>query len=159
MSAGQELTAPPPALFPDRATRTRVEDALTRALLDAGERVAQGSVVPTLERAALRQELAQFDFATPRALDELLKWTIARLEQGVVHMTCNIHKEMSAYVVVLQNGFYAIPDHKTGAFTINGLPPGNYTIRIWGEQLDETQNARKFTVTVGKGEPMKIAAN
>ena len=80
MSAGQELTAPPPALFPDRATRTRVEDALTRALLDAGERVAQGSVVPTLEPAALRQELAQFDFVTPRALDELLKWTIARLE-------------------------------------------------------------------------------
>ena len=86
MSAGQELTAPPPALFPDRATRTRVEDALTRALLDAGERVAQGSVVPTLERAALRQELAQFDFASPRALDELLTWTIARLEEGVVHM-------------------------------------------------------------------------
>ena len=65
MSAGKELPAPPPALFPDRATRTRVEDALTRALLDAGERVAQGSVVPTLERAALRQELAQFDFVTP----------------------------------------------------------------------------------------------
>lgn len=86
MSARSGLPAAPPALFPDRATRTRVEDALTRALLDAGERVAAGSVMPTLDRAALREELAQFDFASPRALDELLQWTIARLEEGVVHM-------------------------------------------------------------------------
>ena len=59
MSARPDLTVPPPALFPDRATRTRVEDSLTRALLDAGERVAQGSVVPTLERAALRNRSRQ----------------------------------------------------------------------------------------------------
>ena len=65
MSAGQDLPAPPPALFPDRATRTRVEDRLTRALTDAGERVGRGPVMPTLDRAALRAELAQFDFVTP----------------------------------------------------------------------------------------------
>ena len=86
MSDAQGLPAPSPALFPDRSTRTRVEDALTRALLDAGERVARGSVMPTIDRAALRQELAQFDFREPRALDELLAWTIERMEHGVVHM-------------------------------------------------------------------------
>jgi hypothetical protein len=43
-----DLPAPPRALFPDASSRTRVDDALTRALLAAGERVAHGSVIPTL---------------------------------------------------------------------------------------------------------------
>jgi plastocyanin len=77
-------------------------------------------------------------------------------EQGVVHMTCNIHKEMSAYIVVLQNGFFATPDRKTGKFAIEGLPPGSYTVRIWGEQLADEVNAKKWPVTVGQ--PAKIAS-
>ena len=79
-------------------------------------------------------------------------------EPGVVHLTCNIHKEMSAYVVVLQNGFFAIPDKNTGAFTINGLPPGSYTIRVWGEALSDEQNAKKYTGTSGgKAPPLHVA--
>jgi aromatic-L-amino-acid decarboxylase len=86
MSKPPALAAPPPALFPDRGTRTRIEDELTRALLDAGERVARGSVVPTLDRAKLREQLAGFDFETPRPLGDLIAWTVAHLEEGVVHM-------------------------------------------------------------------------
>jgi glutamate/tyrosine decarboxylase-like PLP-dependent enzyme len=82
----KDLSAPPPALFPDAATRTRVDDALTRALLGAGERVAHGGVMPTLDREKLKRELERFDFGTPRSLDELIAWTIERLEHGVVHM-------------------------------------------------------------------------
>jgi glutamate/tyrosine decarboxylase-like PLP-dependent enzyme len=82
----KDLAAPPPALFPDAATRIRVDDALTRALIAAGARVAAGSVTPTIDRAQLRRELEQFDFAAPRALDELMAWTIECLEHGVVHM-------------------------------------------------------------------------
>jgi glutamate/tyrosine decarboxylase-like PLP-dependent enzyme len=85
MSA-EELPPPPPALFPSLENRARIEDALTRALLAAGERVAQGSVTPTLDRTAFRAELTQFDFSRPRGLDELLDWTIGRMEHGVVHM-------------------------------------------------------------------------
>jgi glutamate/tyrosine decarboxylase-like PLP-dependent enzyme len=85
MSTGS-LPPAPPALFPDAPTRTRIEDRLTRALVDAGERVARGSVVPTLDRAALRRELEGFDFQVPRPLEELLQWTVGTLEHGVVHM-------------------------------------------------------------------------
>ena len=85
MSA-RELTPAPAALFPDAAARTRIDDGLTRALLAAGERVARGSVVPTLDRAQFKRELENFDFAVPRPLEELLAWTIERLEHGVVHM-------------------------------------------------------------------------
>jgi glutamate/tyrosine decarboxylase-like PLP-dependent enzyme len=86
MSTDQGLPAPAPALFPDRPTRTRIEDRLTRELADAGERIGRGPVMPTLDRAQLRAELGQFDFEQPRPLEELLSWTLGKLEHGVVHM-------------------------------------------------------------------------
>jgi glutamate/tyrosine decarboxylase-like PLP-dependent enzyme len=86
MSAREDLPAPQAALFPPRDTRTRVDDLLTRALADAGERILQGPVMPSVDRAKLREQLAAFDFTTPRPLEELLSWTVQLLEQGVVHM-------------------------------------------------------------------------
>ena len=71
MSAREDLPAPQAALFPARDTRTRVDDLLTRLLADAGERILQGPVMPSVDRAKLREELAGFDFATPRPLEEL----------------------------------------------------------------------------------------
>jgi len=75
------------ALFPPRADRQRWDDLLTRELLRANERIAEGAVTPTLDLAGLRSELAGFDFAAPRPLDDLLPWAIAQMEHGVVHMT------------------------------------------------------------------------
>jgi glutamate/tyrosine decarboxylase-like PLP-dependent enzyme len=86
MSAGEDLPPPQAALFPVRGTRTRIDDLLTRLLADAGERILNGPVVPSVDRGRLREELAGFDFATPRPLEELLSWTTQLLEHGVVHM-------------------------------------------------------------------------
>ena len=80
-------------------------------------------------------------------------------ELGPVHLTCNIHKEMSAWVLVLQNPYFTAPDPKTGEFTITGVPPGAYTVRIWGEKLEEEDAAKKFPITVGEhSEPLNVAA-
>jgi glutamate/tyrosine decarboxylase-like PLP-dependent enzyme len=78
---------PPSALFPTGAERKRLDDFLTRALPLANARIIQGSVVPTFDIAAFKEELAAFDFRAPRALDELLSWSIAQMEHGIVHMT------------------------------------------------------------------------
>jgi aromatic-L-amino-acid/L-tryptophan decarboxylase len=86
MSHDRGLPAPPPALFPDRPTRVRIEDRLTRELADAGERIVRGPVMPTIDRERLRAELVQFDFEAPRALEDLIDWAVNTLEQGVVHM-------------------------------------------------------------------------
>lgn len=76
---------------------------------------------------------------------------------GPVHLTCNIHKEMSAWVVVLQNPFYAQPD-KAGRFTITGVPPGQYRVGIWGEALEPAEQQRRFPATVNKkGTPLRIS--
>jgi glutamate/tyrosine decarboxylase-like PLP-dependent enzyme len=80
------VAAPPEALFPDDATRERVNDALTRRLAEAEQRVASGSVVPTLDMEVFRRELAAIDFEHGQSLDALLEWTIGQLEQGLVHL-------------------------------------------------------------------------
>jgi plastocyanin len=69
-------------------------------------------------------------------------------EPGAVHLTCNVHKEMSAWIVVLQNPFFAVPE-KDGSFTINGVPRGTYTVRVWGEELSDAEKEKKMTVIVG----------
>lgn len=87
MSAHPELSSPVAALFPDRAVRERIDDGLTRALAEAAARVVQGPVMPDIDMTALRRELAAFDFAAPKPLEELIGWAIDRLEHGTVHMT------------------------------------------------------------------------
>ena len=82
-----ELPAPVAALFPDRSTRERVDDSLTRSLAAAAERVLRGPVMPDIDMTELRRELAAFDFTEPKPLAELIDWAIDRLEHGTVHMT------------------------------------------------------------------------
>lgn len=74
-------------LFPSREECVRIDDSLTRELARADARVAGGSVTPTLDLDAFRSELAGFDFSSPRPLEEMLTWTIERIERGVVHVT------------------------------------------------------------------------
>ncbi|MDT3740195.1 MAG: hypothetical protein RO257_11940 [Candidatus Kapabacteria bacterium] len=47
---------------------------------------------------------------------------------------CNVHPEMEAYVVVLQNPYFALTD-KDGNFIIKNIPAGNYTLCVWNEKL------------------------
>jgi glutamate/tyrosine decarboxylase-like PLP-dependent enzyme len=75
------------ALYPPVADRERCDDFLTQELNRANERVAQGSVMPTLNIATFRSELSGFDFEMPRSLDEVLSWTIGAMEHGLVHVT------------------------------------------------------------------------
>lgn len=80
------VPGPATALFPPRAEQELAHNRLTVRLLDAAERVAAGRVTPTIDMAAFRRQLAGFDFAAPQPLDEVVGWTIGRLEHGVVHL-------------------------------------------------------------------------
>src|SRR3972149_4477650 len=53
---------------------------------------------------------------------------------GETPLLCNVHAEMEAYVVSVQNPYFAITD-KTGAYTIKDVPPGKYTLTTWHEKL------------------------
>lgn len=75
------------ALFPSREDRERCNDLLTRDLAEADRRLAHGPVTPAFDLECFKRELAGFDFGAPRALDEVLSWTIAQMEHGLVHVT------------------------------------------------------------------------
>lgn len=55
---------------------------------------------------------------------------------GVVRVFCDIHSFMSAFIVVLQNPFFQALD-SDGSYLIENVPPGNYTIKLWYENLRE----------------------
>ena len=75
------------ALFPALQDRERLDNLLTRELLNATARLTAGPVTPTVDLASFRNELAGFDFRVPRQIERLLAWTVARMEEGVVHVT------------------------------------------------------------------------
>jgi glutamate/tyrosine decarboxylase-like PLP-dependent enzyme len=87
MTVNNDLPPPVASLFPDRATRERVDDWLTRELANATDRIAVGPVMPRLAMAKFRQELAGFDFQTPQPVEQVLTWSMHQLEHGTVHMT------------------------------------------------------------------------
>src|SRR5438093_94083 len=52
---------------------------------------------------------------------------------GVWTMLCNVHAEMSAYVVVTETPYFASTD-KDGKFTLKDIPAGKYTLKVWHEK-------------------------
>lgn len=56
-------------------------------------------------------------------------------EPGCVSvMLCNVHPEMEAYIVVLQNPYFAV-SAKDGSYTIKDVPAGTHALKIWHEKL------------------------
>jgi len=52
---------------------------------------------------------------------------------GEVALLCNVHTEMSAYVIVVETPYFAVTG-KDGSFTITGVPPGEHTLNAWHEK-------------------------
>jgi glutamate/tyrosine decarboxylase-like PLP-dependent enzyme len=80
------LPPPVPALFPTPQQRRRVEDALTVNLIEALARVQSGPVTPTIDIASFRAELQTHDFMREQPIEDVLHWTLERLEHGLVQM-------------------------------------------------------------------------
>jgi plastocyanin len=62
---------------------------------------------------------------------------------GVVELLCNVHQEMSGYILVLKNPYFS----RTGAdgsYRITGVPAGEYHLRCWSE----SRRARDRTIQV-----------
>jgi hypothetical protein len=74
-------------------------------------------------------------------------------EVGVIHQLCNVHPEMGALVVVLDNPYFAVSGDD-GKFSIENVPPGTYTLKSLSEKAGET--TRQVTVTAGASTNVRI---
>jgi plastocyanin len=76
--------------------------------------------------------------------DEVRNYTFKT--EGVYTILCKMHNSMIAYVIALQNPYYAVTG-EDGSFKIEGVPPGEYTIKVWSER----KKADPVKVTVAEG--------
>ncbi len=53
---------------------------------------------------------------------------------GVVPLLCNVHPEMSGYVVVTPTPYFAVTDAE-GNYKIADVPNGSYTVSAWHEGM------------------------
>lgn len=51
---------------------------------------------------------------------------------GVAALLCNVHPEMSGYVVISPTPYFAETD-ESGNYTISNVPDGSYTVTAWHE--------------------------
>ena len=62
----------------------------------------------------------------------------------MIRVKCNIHSWMHAFIGVVDSPYFAVTG-SDGTFSIPNLPPGNYVVGVWQENLG-TQEAK---ITVG----------
>lgn len=68
-------------------------------------------------------------------------------EEVAIPVKCNIHPWMHGYMVVVK-GPAAVSDN-SGSYTLDGVPPGSYTLTAW----QETYGTQTQKVTVAAGKP------
>lgn len=68
-------------------------------------------------------------------------------KEGIIRLGCNLHANMSAYLVVVGAPSYVVTDDK-GNFKFNRLAPGKYKLKAWSEKSKQpiTQDV---TIKVG----------
>lgn len=65
---------------------------------------------------------------------------------GAAALLCNVHPEMSGYLIVVPTPYFAVTD-KEGSFEIKNLPAGKYTLKTWSE--DGKQTTQEIEVGAG----------
>jgi plastocyanin len=66
---------------------------------------------------------------------------------GAVPLLCNVHPEMSGYVVVSPTPYFAVTD-KSGSYKIDNVPDGSYSVTAWHEG---SKNQSKPVTVAGEG--------
>jgi plastocyanin len=69
---------------------------------------------------------------------------------GSVPLLCNVHPQMSGYVVVVPTPYFTVTDDQ-GKYQIKDVPPGHYVLRTWseaGKPLSQPVEVTSGTTTV-----------
>jgi hypothetical protein len=74
------------------------------------------------------------EFNRPQPSQFMRERRIFTAPETMVHLKCDVHNWMDAYIGVLPHPFFAVTP-ADGTFTLRGVPPGTYTVEAWHETL------------------------
>jgi hypothetical protein len=66
----------------------------------------------------------------PQGQTRPFRFTVA----GVVPLGCNVHPDMSGFIIVSPTPYFAVTD-AAGNFKISGVPDGSYKVSAWQEGM------------------------
>ncbi|MBI3671024.1 MAG: hypothetical protein HY237_14745 [Acidobacteria bacterium] len=111
-----------------------------RAKMNQQNKVFSPYVLPVVKGTAVEfhnsDELQHNVFGVGADEFNLGNWTKGIVREhtfnkpGEVSILCNVHPEMEAYVLVLQNPYFSRLEND-GKFRIANVPPGEYVVKAW----------------------------
>jgi plastocyanin len=130
------------------AKKTAVMDQKNRMFIPHVLAVQTGTSIRFPNSDDIRHHVYSFSPARPFQLP-LYKGTPANPlvfpRAGVVTLGCNIHDQMSAYIIVVDTPYF----EKTGEgkATLTGLEPGRYSVRVWYPDMRDEPKPQTINVT------------
>ena len=76
----------------------------------------------------------EFNTSQPKA--GMVYMATLKQDEVMVHVKCDVHSWMNAYIGVVPNSLYAVTDG-SGAFTIANVPAGKRTVSVWHERYGQ----------------------
>ncbi|MEX2146193.1 MAG: carboxypeptidase regulatory-like domain-containing protein [Candidatus Rokuibacteriota bacterium] len=101
------------------------------AAVTPGERVRVKNSDPILHSTHFFAKPGGFNLALPNK-EQTIDITRRITKPGVMRVLCDAHPHMFAWMVVHDSPYLAVTDER-GAFRIDAIPPGTYTVTMWHE--------------------------
>jgi len=92
----------------------------------------------------------QFNIAQPGGESYVSKRKIAFQGRSFIHVTCNVHGWMEAWIYVARSPFFAVTG-ADGSFRIDNVPPGTYKVSARHPNL----RSKRFDATVESGQTVE----
>jgi plastocyanin len=88
--------------------------------------------------------LAAFDLGIYKA-GEAREYVFQK--EGIIRLGCNLHANMSAYIIVVSQPFFVATDDQ-GRFAFKHITPGKYKLKAWSER-SSAPIVKEITIKVG----------
>lgn len=74
-----------------------------------------------------------------------------------IKVTCDAHKWMSAWIIVRDNPYFSVTGND-GAYVIEDIPPGTYTMTTWHESLGRVERTVQLAAREARSEDVELKA-
>ena len=121
--------------------------------------VPLGSTINIFSRDRTEHDARFYREGAGEAVDRIRTFNVGSIvpsekiakEAGIVEARSSRQPWMRGYIAVFNHPYYAVTDDK-GTFSIDGLPAGTYTVKVWHEGLSAPTEQRVAVAPNGKAQ-------